>query len=165
MNKKTLLIALLFFVLYPCLSFSVGIPITSSITTIKSQANDVNISVITVKMPSEYPYDKTSMWGGDEENLSLPKKIIHSVTVFKNKQKIFIPLSAYSDLGDPNYIELKSLSGKKFQLIITGSDAAGSYKAILEFENNEIWKRKVVSGEFPDDAWEETKYKFNHLNN
>lgn len=105
------------------------------------------------------------MWGGDEENLSLPKKIIHSVTVVKNKQKIFIPLSAYSDLGDPNYIELKPLSGKKFQLIITGSDAAGSYKATLEFENNEIWKRRIVSGEFPDDVWEETKYKFNHLNN
>lgn len=165
MNIKIPLIALFLFILYPCISFSMSIPITSPVTKTKSQPDGINVSVETVKMPSGYPYDKTSMWGGEEENLSFPKKIIRAITIVKNKEKIFVPLSAYADLGDPNSIELKLLTAKKFQLIITGSDAAGSYKAILEFRKNEILKRKVISSEFPDDAWEETKYKFNHLNN
>lgn len=168
MNRKKILSVLLFFVFYPCICFSLGTPITGSTATVslnKNQAGEINASITTLNISSEYPYDRSSMWGGDEESQAFPKKIIHSISVVKNKQKIFVPLSAYADLGDPNYAELKSLTTKKFQLIISGGDAAGSYKATMEFENNEILKRKVVSGEFPNDAWEETQYKFNHLNN
>lgn len=168
MNKKSFLITVLIFILYPCISFSLDADAIGYVTKISinvDTSDAVNVSVMVTETPKEYLHDKASMWGGDEGNLSLPKKIIRSIDIIKNKQKIFIPFSAYADLGDPEHVALESLSARRFRLIITGSDAGGSYRATLEFKNNEIFSRKVVSGEFPQDAWEETRYKFNHLNN
>ena len=83
----------------------------------------------------------------------------------RNGKKILIPLSAYADLGNPTEVYLKKLPSHGFRLILQGGDAAGSYRAILDFKEDEIFHRKVVSGEFPKEVWEETVFSFNHLNN
>ena len=123
----------------------------------------VSVTIETIELPNGYAYSKAYMWGGDET--FPPKKIIRAIAVLKNGEPIFIPLSAYADLGNPRKISLKKLPSHGFRLIISGGDAAGSYNATLDFNKNEISRRKVVSGEFPKEVWEETTFSFNHLNN
>lgn len=126
-------------------------------------ADLVSVSVETIDTPNGYVYSKAYMWGGDET--SPPKRIIKAITVLRNGQTFFIPLSAYADLGNPRKISLDKLPSHGFRLVISGGDAAGSYSAILNFKKDEISRRKIVSGEFPKEVWEETTFSFNHLNN
>lgn len=123
----------------------------------------VKASVKTIEMPKDYPYGRAYMWGGDDT--SSPKHIIKKISISVNGQLIYIPLSAFSDLGNPAQIGLKKLSSDSFRLIINGGNAAGSYSAMLDFRGSEIYQRKVVSGEFPKEVWEKTIFSFNHLNN
>lgn len=123
----------------------------------------VSVSVETIEPPNDYLYSKAYMWGGDET--SPPKRVIKAITVFRSGQMIFMPLSAYVDLGNPREISLEKLPAHGFRLILSGGDAAGSYKAILDFKKSDISRRKVISGEFPKEVWEETTFSFNHLNN
>ena len=123
----------------------------------------VSVSIEAVEPPNGYVFSKAYMWGGDEA--SPPKKIIKVITVLRNGQTIFIPLSAYADLGDPRKIILAKLPAHGFRLIINGGDAAGSYGAMLDFKKSDIFHRKVVSGEFPKQVWEETTFSFNNSNN
>ncbi|WP_338525226.1 hypothetical protein NUH87_06175 [Pseudomonas batumici] len=123
----------------------------------------VNASVETIVLPNDYAYSKAYTWGGDET--SPPKRIIKTITISRNGQAFFIPLSTYADLANPRNLLLEKLPAHGFRLIINGGDAAGSYSAMLDFKKNEIFRRKVVSGEFPKEAWEETTFAFNHLSN
>ena len=147
-------------------SFAAGSYFESGVAkaSIALEKSDIaRATVEAVNLPDGYPYSTKFMWGGDET--SSPKKIIKTVTVLRSGQTIFIPLSAYADLGNPRKIILQKTSSQNFQLIILGGDAAGSYKAMLDFRKDEIFRRKVISGEFPKEVWEETTYSFNHLNN
>ena len=166
MNKYCLLVTLSLIAFCPTTSFSSEADIGGHVTEVSINAGTpdaVSVSVTTVGTPKNYVYEKAFMWGGDE-GIS-PKRIIETINVVKNKQRFFIPLSAYADLGNPMHISLEALSAHRFRLVIVGGDAAGAYKASLEFKNYEISRRKVVSGEFPKEVWEETRFSFNHLNN
>jgi hypothetical protein len=48
-----------------------------------------------------------------------------------------------------------------FQLEIHGGDAGTSYNVILKFDKGHLSEKIVRHGEFPDEAWELTKYGFN----
>jgi hypothetical protein len=75
---------------------------------------------------------------------------------------IFVPLSAFADLGNPRKVRIESRKEKgRFAVILTGGDAATSYSATLEFRDNLLSERLVRHGEFPDQSWEKTLYKFN----
>lgn len=101
-------------------------------------------------------------WGG--EDAMAPLTLITSIVVQSGADELFVPLSAYSDLGDPRRISLKA-SATGFELAIAGGDAAVAYNAILVFKEGWLTRRRVAHGEFPDEAWEETKYAYNTLNN
>lgn len=118
-----------------------------------------SIRVVVQKMtiPLDYPIKGGFYWGGDEDEM--PKALVVSVQAWVGNDKIFIPVSAYSDLGDPRSVSLKLIK-TGFVLKISGGDAAGSYNATLSIEKGNIRRRKVVSGEFPDNVWEETIYSF-----
>lgn len=131
----------------------------------KGTPDEIHVFIETVELSRGHFHEKAFMWGGDEN--SPPKKVIKRIEIIRNyrKQKIFIPLSAYADLGNPKSISLLVLPTSRFRLVIVGGDAAGAYSAILEFKKNEILSRRVISGEFPKEVWEKTVYSFNHLNN
>jgi hypothetical protein len=80
--------------------------------------------------------------------------------VYLGVNRVFVPISAYSDLGNPRSSTIET-ADKGFQIVVRGGDAATSYKATLVFEGGLLRSRKVVNGEFPDEAWEETIYSFN----
>ncbi len=101
-------------------------------------------------------------WGG--EDAMAPLSLITSIVVQSGADKLFVPLSAYSDLGDPRRLSLKT-SAAGFELVIAGGDAGVAYNAVLVFEQGWLTRRRVAHGEFPDEAWEETKYAYNMLNN
>lgn len=117
----------------------------------------IKVKIRRSKISTQYLYSHAFMWGGDE--VSMPKTVITDMDVLSGTGRIYVPLSAYSDLGDPRQISLKR-NQKGFQIIIKGGDAAASYKAILIFSNENIINRKVTHGEFPDEVWEETIYSF-----
>lgn len=103
------------------------------------------------------------MWGADQE---CPHQAITSLRVEWGRQKLFLPVSAYADLAGARWIEVNP-DKQGFSIRIAGGDAATSYRAVLEFggdptrETGALRRREVRSGEFPDDAWEETRYSFN----
>lgn len=117
----------------------------------------LKIEVRKLKIPSRYPYAHAFMWGGDE--VKMPKTVITAIEIFSGTEKIYVPLSAYGDLGDPSQVSLER-TRKGFQIMIQGGDAAGSYKAVLVFNNENIERRKVTHGEFSNEVWEETTYSF-----
>jgi len=128
-----------------------------SLTTDGGESFKIKIQAL--KPPKNFAYDQGWGWGAEETK---PKIIIKHVKAWWGKKEISIPLSAYMDLANPNDASLIK-SGSEIHLIIKGGDASTSYKAVLIFERGLIRSRKVQHGEFPDDAWEETKYSFNEL--
>jgi hypothetical protein len=103
------------------------------------------------------------MWGSEQE---CPRKMIATLTVTMNKKVIFVPASAYGDLGNVRSITIKP-TRNGFDVGFAGGDAATSYRSTLRFErgatvDSTVLRSRIVrSGEFPDKAWEETRYHFN----
>lgn len=101
-----------------------------------------------------------SWWWGAEQ--SCPSVRIAALEVKFRGKAVFIPFSAFSDLGNPHKVSIaRTNSAEEYIVRIDGGDAADSYTAVLRFKSSLLLERKVASGEFPDDAWEQTIYKFN----
>lgn len=123
--------------------------------------DDLKVTVKTSKT-ADGLFKEGFRWGG--EDAMAPPTLITSIVVRSGTDKLFVPLSAYSDLGDPRRISLKP-SANGFELAIAGGDAGVAYNAVLVFEDGWLTRRRVAHGEFPDEAWEETKYTYNTLDN
>jgi hypothetical protein len=113
------------------------------------------------------PFNKTLVrkgyrWGG--EDVEPPQTVVSQLTVVVGGHDVFVPLSAFADLGSPRTVEVK-VTRRGFDLIIAGGDASASYRALLAFQGRELTRRKVQHGEFPKEAWEDTRYKFNRSRN
>ncbi|MDY6906536.1 MAG: hypothetical protein SWH61_17845 [Thermodesulfobacteriota bacterium] len=119
----------------------------------------IKIGVHTAEYNSSVPYKSGFRWGAE---LKEPRIIVTRINVEFGNTKVFVPLSAYCDLTNPNICTLQT-SNKSFVLVIEGGQASTSYKAEIYFENGYIKKRKVSHQEFPDESWEETVYSFNYL--
>ncbi len=120
---------------------------------------DITVALTTAPTAAS-PNKEGFRWGGEEKEA--PRVLISAIHITIRGKAVFLPLSAYSDLGDPHKATVHA-TRTGFVLTITGGDAAGSYKAVLVFKNGELVRRHVSSGEFPDEAWEETVYKYNHI--
>lgn len=99
-------------------------------------------------------------WGAEG---TCPQTKVSKILVSFKKQPVFIPVSAFADLGNPRKAEIAQIK-EGFAIEIIGGDAATSYKAVLMFKDGFLVSKKVVSGEFPDVAWEETRYGWNTQN-
>ena len=112
-------------------SYAISADLVQGIAKLKGQLADgttVKAELRTMKVTPKYPYKHAFMWGGDET--AVPKTVITAIDVRIGNEKIFVPLSAYSDLGDPRQTSLENME-HGFKLIITGGDAAVSYKRCL----------------------------------
>lgn len=124
------------------------------------------IKLQVVKPPKSFVYTEGLRWGSDEQ--SNLKYIIKNIKAWWGSEEVFVPLSAYIDLSNPHDAILRK-AGNEVHFIVKGGDAGTSYEALLIFakgvRKSVIRSRKVVHGEFPDEAWEETRYSFNELDN
>lgn len=99
-------------------------------------------------------------WGTEQ---SCPSRKIGSIEMSFNGRSVFIPYSAFADLGNPTTIRLRQeAKSLRYAISIRGGDAATSYECVLRLKGGVLQERNVKSGEFPDDAWEKTTYRFNH---
>lgn len=95
-------------------------------------------------------------WGAENE---CPRLALVKLAVYVGKEKVFLPRSAFADLGLPARIDLKT-GPSLLDVVISGGDAATAYTAILKFSRTELKRRKVFGNEFKQTAWEDTSYSF-----
>jgi hypothetical protein len=110
--------------------------------------------------PAAFPYVSSVsgyLWAGWGASFHWPRTVITSLRVSIRSQPVYIPMSAFCDLGNPHRMVLRA-TAKGFQVSIDGSDAGDSFEAVLEFEGTTLKRRKVHLNEFPDEMWEETTY-------
>jgi hypothetical protein len=105
------------------------------------------------------PYDPRvdeGLWYGVE--LSLPKEVVQRCEVRYRGRRIPIGRGAYCDLSEINSVYFYKNRSGEMVLKIEGGDAAGSYRAYLVFSRGALVRRRVESGEFPNNFYEETRY-------
>jgi hypothetical protein len=101
------------------------------------------------------PYRNGQLWGawGAE-----PKTVIALVAASRNKDKIVVPFSSYSDLANPHSVKLQ-LNGTDVELEIGSGNVRHNYRAVLVFAKARyVSSRRVVDSEMPEDVGEETRY-------
>lgn len=124
----------------------------------------VQIKVYAAKLTSQFPYKNAFMWGGDMESETeaiMPKTVVSAINIKMGNENFFMPLSAYCDLGNPYDVRFENIKNGGFKLTIAGHGGeATSYHAVLEFNEENILRKKVFLDTFPDQVWEQTTYSF-----
>lgn len=112
-----------------------------------------------LKSPIDCPSASTWRWGSEQ---ACPSRRIGLLEVSFQGRPVVIPYSAFADLGNPTSVSIeRSAKGTTYSIKIKGGDAATSYSAVLKLRSGLLLEKIVRHGEFPDDAWEKTIYKFN----
>lgn len=158
--KAITIFALLFLVMCSCAMFAT----TSAARSDKdlfAEVGQVSAKVTVTLIPISQPCKAAASWRWGAEN-TCPRSVVGALEVKVGGKSIFIPLSAFADLGNPRNVNIESGKGKnRFAIVLNGGDAATSYTARFDFKDNILSERIVRHGEFPDQAWEKTTYKFN----
>ena len=100
-------------------------------------------------------YSNPQLWGAWGTS---PSSVVTGIEASRNKERLFIPFSAYADLADPQTCALR-LTGKNVELEIVGGTGGNSYRAVLVFAGGRyLSSRRVMSSVAPKDASETTRY-------
>lgn len=99
---------------------------------------------------------KNWSWGADGKN---PVKSVSGMNLHFKGKEIYVPISAFIDLGEPEILEI-TRSNNNLIVKIYGGQSSASYKAVLIFDSKHIKQRTVCSAEFPNESCEKTKYLF-----
>jgi hypothetical protein len=135
----------------------VGSEGATQLTITSSSGANVEVVLHQEKVNDSYPYMHGMLWGGDD--IELPKTVLTSIEVNVGKKLVFIPLSAFCDLGEVKSASLETTL-KGFNLRLYGGNTSASYDAILTFKRDHLLRKKVMLREFPDQRWEKTDYSF-----
>lgn len=118
----------------------------------------IEVTAKLLKTDAGFPFRAGWLWGSED---TAPASVISELAVMVDGTHLFVPLSAFVDLGDPRTIKVDR-GDQQFTVVIKGGDAAASYTATLTFSDSKVlMRRRVEHGEFPEQAWEETRYTFN----
>jgi hypothetical protein len=90
--------------------------------------------------------------------VSIPKQVMRKLEVRYRNRVVPIARGAYCDLAEVNTIAFYKNARGEVVLKIEGGDAHDSYRAYLVFRRGELVRRRVESGEFPKNFYEETRY-------
>lgn len=157
---KAIIALLILLVILSCQAHLQGISPNSD-KELSSTLGPVNVKVLVSSYPNSQPCKASSSWRWGAEN-ACPKTFISALEITAGGKALFVPLSAFVDLGNPRAVQIYLRKGKgSFAVVLTGGDAATSYSATLEFQSDHLNIREVHHGEFPSEAWERTHYKFN----
>jgi hypothetical protein len=120
--------------------------------------NIVQIEISQAKLdPFSLLYKGALLWGGDVDEL--PQTVLTSIHITQNRKAVFVPLSAYSDMGDVKFASIEPTKGG-FALHVHGGGTATGYDATFSFSRGFLKTRTVRNREFPDETWEKTQYSF-----
>lgn len=87
----------------------------------------------------------------------MPCSLTEQIRVLVNAKEVFIPRSAYADLGDISTAELTIRNGL-IMLTVKGGDASESYVAELLFRHERLSERRLYSGENTKRPLEVSRY-------
>ena len=161
---KTSIFILLLIAILPCEACLQGSALQSD-KELFEEFGHVKVRVLVASVQESQPCKAASSWRWGAEN-TCPKTFISAFQVKAGDKSIFVPISAFADLGNPRTVRIEPCKEKNcFIVVVVGGDAATSYSARLEFKNNFLIKRLVRHGEFPSESWEETIYKFKGAGN
>jgi hypothetical protein len=120
-------------------------------TLISAKLPKFEIKVM-IKMRKAGLGDKRSSTPADPNETGIyriaPSSIVESINIVVNGNKIPVPCSVYCGCGDINTAEIK-MQNNTPTLIISGGDAAGSYKIYIEFDSERVKKVIDWAGEYP----------------
>ncbi|WP_345992161.1 hypothetical protein [Sulfurimonas sp. HSL-1716] len=116
-----------------------------------------NIKIKLKTMKTIFDNSANLEWWGTEN--TTPTKVISSVIVEENKNKIVFPVSAYIDLTELWGVKVIKVS-KGFKIVFIGSQTDFLYQATFLIHNNQLVERKVISCTFPEERWEKTTYSW-----
>jgi hypothetical protein len=119
--------------------------------------NNLLVEMWQARFNPSFPYKGALFWGGDIDQL--PGTFLSSIQIVQNKKSVFIPLSAYSDLGDVKFASLEA-SQDGFILHLHGGNTATEYDAEINFQHGYLRTRSVALRELPDERREMTSYSF-----
>jgi hypothetical protein len=117
----------------------------------------VRITLLQTAIADNFSYKDALLWGGDVGEI--PKTVMSLINVHINNENVFVPFSAYGDLGDLRLVSVES-TAEGFNLQLHGGYTATSYDAILKFSRTYILSRTVTLREFPRQRLERTIYRF-----
>jgi hypothetical protein len=87
----------------------------------------------------------------------VPCSLTERIRITVDGSDVFVPRSAWADLGDISYADLISSHGS-FVIVIRGGDASESYVVRLSFNRRGVLVRRIFSGEDPRHLLEITRY-------
>jgi hypothetical protein len=112
---------------------------------------------VTARVAAHGPAESTAPpWGADDK-LDTTWRLITSLEIWHGKARIDVPRSAFADLANGNSIEVRN-DVHGCVITMMGGDAGCAWKADIWANAKRVTRRTVRSGEFPDNAWEETRY-------
>jgi hypothetical protein len=97
-------------------------------------------------------------------NSRIPCSLTTKLEIFVRDAEVFIPRSAFADLGDVNTAAL-SIHGNVMVLTVQGGDSSEAYIAKLEFRNERVFKRSLYAAEDPSHPVEVSQFYMTSLNN
>lgn len=100
-------------------------------------------------------YD-VGLWYGAE--YSTPRWVTKQIEVRYKGRRIPLGRGVYCDLAEVSTIRFYRNQHGEVVLVINGGDAHDSYNAYLVFRGGDLVRRRVESGEFPQNFYEETRY-------
>ncbi len=104
-------------------------------------------------------------WGCDEQCLP-GTTAADRLTIRVGAHVLNATPSSYADLADIRHVAVHATrGGSDFEIVVEGADAAACYVARLRFRDGNIVDRMVRLCEFPDDAYQETNWHYNNLEN
>lgn len=117
----------------------------------------LNVVISQSRIRESYPYKEALLWGGDVGEL--PRTVMTGIRIDYGKEAVFVPVSAFGDLGDVQRASLAP-EGRGFVLRLHGGNTAAAYDATLRFDRGFITSRTVRLREFPDQRWDKTTFAF-----
>jgi hypothetical protein len=87
----------------------------------------------------------------------IPCSLTSQLKIFWNDSEVFVPRSAYADLGDISTAQLSVANGRMI-LAIRGGDASEGYIAKLEFNKERVVMRSLYSAEDTSHPLEVSRY-------
>lgn len=141
-----------------CLSHGVGLTQTSSSTPTRyvSKSGKV-VAKLSISATGCSPH---LHWLNEHRDA---KGCIAGMQVFRNGVEAYFPDFSYNFLSAPRVVEFKEMTNG-YALKLTGGDASSSYVALFTFEQDVLKKRRIASAAFPDEAWEDSTFRFNLSN-
>jgi len=155
------------FILFYCLTvsaFAMSKQVEDSGKVVDVKTDRVEVKLFLRDLAKgECNYINKWMWGTEN---TCPRNVAEKLSVKYLGESAYIPVSSYSDLSNVKEVVIdKGREDSFYTIKISGGDAAFSYYSVLSFKGITMLSRAVHHGEFPEDSWEKTQYKFNDLNN